>query len=103
MTVSVEILLCNQKHLVTTGGVGTYCHGNSAQKFGASTPIVTTSNQILGKAFSAALLYSEVQCGYIWVDECVNVQCQLVDCVCVLVVFVRIGSQKVTHHATPGV
>lgn len=66
LTVSAQILLCEppppppvlatKKHLVTTGDVRTYCHGNSAPKFGASTPILTISNQILGKAFGCALL-----------------------------------------------
>lgn len=63
------LVLATKKHLVTTGYVRIYRHGNSAQKFGASTPIVATSNQILGKAFSAALLYCVVRCECICVDR----------------------------------
>lgn len=68
LAVQTPLVLATKKHLVTTGYVRIYRHGNSAQKFGASTPIVATSNQILGKAFSAALLYCVVWCEYICVE-----------------------------------
>lgn len=78
-----------KKNPVTTGDVGdvrTHHHGNSAQKFGASILIVTTSNQILSFQHCITLLWSADK--YICVDH------RLWPCG---------GVMAVSHHSTPGV